>query len=292
MSAMINFRVKTGYLTAFLLLLVSYLLIFVALKQFLRQNKWVEHTDLVINRLETLSSYTNEAESAARGYVLLNDTDHLQTFYSTTKKIDEILKNIDSLAPDNTIQQKRADTLRMLINEKLERTFKSISSFQQANNTVTDEMKARGETGKKLMMNIKSIINQMEREERDLLQQRKEKLNGVVLSIKIITITSLIIALTLSAYSFITYSRESNAKAKADEQAASYRTQLENKINELQAANAELQELRSLEKFAATGRVARTIAHEIRNPLTNIILAADQVKASPSGNEETTTFLE
>ena len=62
-----SFKVKTGYLTAFLLLLVSYFLIFLSLQQFLNQTKWVEHTDLVINNLETLSSDVNEAESGARG---------------------------------------------------------------------------------------------------------------------------------------------------------------------------------------------------------------------------------
>jgi signal transduction histidine kinase len=34
-----------------------------------------------------------------------------------------------------------------------------------------------------------------------------------------------------------------------------------------------------MEKFVATGRIARTIAHEVRNPLTNIGLAASQLKA-------------
>src|SRR5213596_2615621 len=87
-----SFRVKAGYLTAFLLLLVSYFLIFFTLQQLLRQSKWVEHTDLVINNLETLSAYLNETESSARGYVLLNDSDHLETFYSGTKKKNLISK--------------------------------------------------------------------------------------------------------------------------------------------------------------------------------------------------------
>lgn len=38
------------------------------------------------------------------------------------------------------------------------------------------------------------------------------------------------------------------------------------------------QSLRSAEKFAATGRVAQVIAHEIRNPLTNIKLALQQLE--------------
>jgi len=287
-----SFRVKTGYLTAFLLLLMSYFLIFLTLQQFLRQSKWIEHADLIINNLETLSAYTNEAESAARGYVLLSDTDHLQTFYTDTKKIDSLLKNIDSISAENIIQQRKSDTLKMLIQEKLGRMYRGVLLFKEAGFVVTNEMKSSGEVGKKLMMSIRTVIRQMEQTEKDLLQLRKEKLRAVSISIKVITITSLIIALLLSVYSFVTYSKESAAKLKADEQANSYRKQLENKVNELQEANEELQELRSLEKFTATGRIARTIAHEIRNPLTNIALASEQIKADSDNDEETTMLLD
>ncbi len=142
------------------------------------------------------------------------------------------------------------------------------------------------------MADTRTTIQQMEDQERQLLSFREDKFRGVYVSIKIITITSLVIALLLSVYSFVTYSRESSAKLKADEQANSYRKQLENKIIELQEANIELQELRSLEKFTATGRIARTIAHEIRNPLTNISLASEQIKADMESDEETIMLLD
>jgi signal transduction histidine kinase len=287
-----SFRVKAGYLTAFLLLLISYFLIFFTLQQFLRQSKWIEHTDLVINNLETLSSYVNEAEGSARGYIIMNDTDYLQTFYGSTRKIDSLLRNIDNITPDTTIQQKKLDTLKILVQEKLGRMYRGVLLFKQAGNVITDEMKLRGDISKNLTINIKGTISQMERVERDLLQVRKEKLRGVSISIKIIAITSLIIAILLSVYSFVTYSKESNAKAKADEQANSYRKQLEAKVRELQQANLELEKLRSLEKFTATGRIARTIAHEIRNPLTNIALASEQIKAGLNSDEESAMLLD
>ncbi len=42
------------------------------------------------------------------------------------------------------------------------------------------------------------------------------------------------------------------------------------------------------EKLAATGRLVRTLAHEVRNPLNNIILSVEQMKAE--GVEETVQF--
>ena len=53
---------------------------------------------------------------------------------------------------------------------------------------------------------------------------------------------------------------------------------LRGKIESLQRANAALLEALHTEKLASSGRVARTIAHEVRNPLTNILLAADQLR--------------
>ena len=51
-------------------------------------------------------------------------------------------------------------------------------------------------------------------------------------------------------------------------------------------------ELRSLERFTSTGRVARVIAHEIRNPLTNIDLSASHLENDRLGGEDKKTFLD
>lgn len=48
----------------------------------------------------------------------------------------------------------------------------------------------------------------------------------------------------------------------------------------------EEQEKRHQEKFVITGRIARVIAHEVRNPLTNILLAVGQFKLEELVNRE------
>jgi signal transduction histidine kinase/CheY-like chemotaxis protein len=53
----------------------------------------------------------------------------------------------------------------------------------------------------------------------------------------------------------------------------------------LRIANKELVELRNSEKFAVIGRLASTLAHEIRNPLTNISLAATQLSSGTTLNK-------
>lgn len=65
-----------------------------------------------------------------------------------------------------------------------------------------------------------------------------------------------------------------------------YTGQLEKQIEELRKVNEETIRLKNVEKFAATGRMARAIAHEIRNPLTNISLALEQLSSEVPDSED------
>ena len=60
---------------------------------------------------------------------------------------------------------------------------------------------------------------------------------------------------------------------------------------ELDTANKELILMKRSEKFAATGRIARTIAHEVRNPLTNIGLAVAQIKSDMPVQDDSNNML-
>ena len=81
------------------------------------------------------------------------------------------------------------------------------------------------------------------------------------------------------------YNKESIARDASSKKNTQYQKELETTIDELKKKDAEVRELKSLEKFTATGRVARSIAHEVRNPLTNISLAAEQLQDMDQNNE-------
>jgi signal transduction histidine kinase len=49
-------------------------------------------------------------------------------------------------------------------------------------------------------------------------------------------------------------------------------------IKDLSAMKAKEEEELNLKKFSSTGRIARILAHEVKNPLTTIVLSADQLQ--------------
>lgn len=102
----------------------------------------------------------------------------------------------------------------------------------------------------------------------------------------------MIVAILLTFYSILVFNKESKARQEADRQTNLFREQLESRVEQLADLNTELIELRSLEKYAATGRIARTIAHEVRNPLTNINLALEQLKSDFKAEEGEEIFFD
>ena len=63
-------RILTGYLLAFLLLLLSYLLTFYTNRQLSNQIKSIDRTNTIINNLEKMLSVVKDAETGVRGYII------------------------------------------------------------------------------------------------------------------------------------------------------------------------------------------------------------------------------
>jgi signal transduction histidine kinase len=132
----------------------------------------------------------------------------------------------------------------------------------------------------------------MESTEERLKKVRSSDVSSASTAIKVVNLGSATLSILLIVYSLITYNFENKAKKQADIRARGYHRQLEERIVELNRLNKELEELKTMEKFAITGRIARAIGHEVRNPLTNIGLAAEQLNTQVPVNSETSVLLE
>lgn len=278
-------RVRWGYFTAFLLLFVSYALTLYSSQQVSNQQERVSHTTNVINTMDILSSELVNAESAIRGFFIIKDEIILKDFYKAPHLIDSTFAKLKHLTEDNAIQQKRLDTLQFLINRKLSLMSSGLETFKNNNLVVTDTL--RSLNGKLVMDSIKILAVKFQKEENDLLTKRSDSASNFSNFIKVINVASLAIAIVLAVYSITIFNKESKAKKASDKQAEQFREELEQRVNELDKLNKELIGLRSIEKFAVTGRIARSIAHEVRNPLTNINLAIEHLRSEIQPEAET-----
>ncbi len=285
-------RIRRGYALAFFLLLFGYIATFYANRQLLNQSAKVEHTNKVIARLEIMLSKIKDAETGIRGYIITKNQDFLSSYYESTVTTDSLYHLINELTADNREQQERLMNLKSVIDRRVSVFPLVINAFNRSNREINDTVKKLMSNGKNLMDSLRLKVAILQVEKNNFLVKRNAKLKKTFSSVKIITIISVTLAFILIGFAFFTYREENKARKKGVKEIDDYQQQLKKQIDELHTANIELIRMRSQEKFAATGRIARTIAHEVRNPLTNINLAVDQLKSEiVIQQDETSTML-
>ncbi|MEO5947471.1 MAG: CHASE3 domain-containing protein [Chitinophagaceae bacterium] len=284
-------RIRNGYILAFLLLLLSYLLTLYANKQLSKQIKSTEHTNNVINSLEKMLSNVKDAETGMQGYIITKDVEFLSRYAGSRKKSDSLHKIIAMLTMDNPGQHERVLTLKQNIDRRFEILKFELADFNSNNRELTDTLLNLQSEAKKSIDNIRTTVFMLQQDENILLKDRGKKIKTTINTMNMFAIISLLLAAALVIFGLITFFKESKERKKAMIKIKNYQVELNNRIIELNMANEELIQMRSIEKFAATGRIARTIAHEVRNPLTNINLAADQLKSEVTPDDENAQFL-
>lgn len=279
-------RTRVGFFAALFLLFLSYILTLVSTREVTIQDFWINHTNEVIHNLDNVQGLITEAESSFRGYLLSNDKDLLRAYDQTLRKTDSTFEKLRLLMRDDKEQQNNLDTLRSLTDQKFLGIEKVISQYAQAHKTFPKNMDENQLSISKTDA-IVAELNVMKNAETELWNQRSKSVSKYSGLIQVLNMVSIIIAVVLTFYSLVVYNKENKEKRKASIKANEYKSQLQSRIKQLAELNTELIELRNLEKYALTGRVARVIAHEVRNPLTNINLATEQLRSEIGDNGDT-----
>ncbi|MEO7394417.1 MAG: CHASE3 domain-containing protein [Chitinophagaceae bacterium] len=284
-------RIRLGYAVAFLLLLFSYLGTLYANRRFTEQAQWVNHSNQIIANLETMIARVTDAESGLRGYWLTGNPDFLRPYEKARESTDTFFDDLIKQTADNDIYQQKLAQLRTTLDKRFYLFDYNLRLYNNNDRKISDSLLNMLVQSKATMDRVRMEVTQMQTTEKALLAERNIRVQKTTNGLNAINIISVIIASGLVLFGFSAHAKENKAKQSAEEKMRNYQEELKKRIDELDKANIELVRMRVSEKFAATGRIARTIAHEVRNPLTNINLATDQLKAEFSEDIESTNFL-
>ena len=285
-------KIRTGYTIAFILLMISYFFIFRSTWTVQREYDWVTNSYKAENKIGELRSSIVEAETGVRGYYITKDQAFLKPYHETQENVSSIYNELKTLEAKNPKQLARLDMIKQLIDLRLSLMKNNLTAFQQAGEQSTPEVEFNRRRGQAILDSIRTHTQHFIADEEQLMTERKNNLTGSFKTTQIIIFISLITSIIAILYSLFTYNKESAARDEANKKNIQYQKELEAKIEELKRMDAEVRELKGMEKFTATGRVARTIAHEVRNPLTNISLAAEQLQDMGIQNGESSMLLD
>lgn len=275
-------KIWAGYTAALILFLVTFFFTFFKANKLSKYGEDVRYNSTLMNQLDMLMFKAKNVETRYREFIFSRQESIIPEFEKAYIEVNNQLENIDSAS----VQQLEAEmeNLKFLINDFYKTTITGVTHYR-ATNYVMDTLIMR--VGLDVLTKMERINNKIlsiHERQSEKLDHDYQQLSQTTSTVTYINIFLFILSIGLMIYSLLSYLREHRAKESAYEKNEAYAIELERRVNELAAANQELASLRSLEKFAATGRIARTIAHEVRNPLTNINLAADEIQTQLAGS--------
>src|SRR6266852_2156641 len=170
-------KIAAGFALAFLMLAVIGAVAYRGISGLASTSQLVTHTHQVLEHIAEVLSLLKEAETGQRGYVITGDETFLEPYQTAVGSVHNVVKDLRQLTADNPNQQKRIDEAEPLIAGKLAELKQTIDLRRKGNLEDTTKV-VRGGEGKKVMDDLRLVLAQMEREERDLLKQRADEVEA------------------------------------------------------------------------------------------------------------------
>ena len=133
---------------------------------------WVEHTRDVMADLDSLVLSLKDAESSQRGYIITGLPSYLEPYRADEASFDPTLGRLRQLLADNPDQARNLQRLQQLVSERRSILKKDLELRDQAGIEAAAASIASGE-GKERMEAIRSLVGQMQSNERLLLHERR-----------------------------------------------------------------------------------------------------------------------
>ncbi|MBX3240862.1 MAG: CHASE3 domain-containing protein [Chitinophagaceae bacterium] len=279
-------RIRLGYAIAFLLLLASYFLIISTNRRLEKEKKWILHNREQFKKITDIELAMREAESNAQGYLTSMNSHFLDRFRKNETAIDSLSRGLAVISNRDVALSDKKKQLQSMIDHRLA----DLTTAIRAQRGTTSVMPAVPDNSVHPDY-IFQRLQEMRDIEESSMQYRVSRLNNFYTSTEAFIYLSLLIALIAAAYAITTFNTQLNRRRRMNQAANQYRMDLEKNVKELNEKNIELKSLRGIEKLAVIGRVARVMAHEIRNPLTNISLATQQLCDLPYAEKDEETHL-
>src|ERR1700743_35189 len=112
-------RVLVGFAFSVVLVFIVAILSYNSIQKLQDDNKWVNHTQLVIHNSTDLLQHMVDAETGMRGFTATNKSVFLDPYNEALPAIKTSLDSLGNLISDNPIEVRRVDSLKKLVTSQL-----------------------------------------------------------------------------------------------------------------------------------------------------------------------------
>jgi len=164
-------RLGVGFALAGLTLLLVAIFGYRTTEHLIENDRWVDHTHAVREHIATLRSGIAEAESAERGYVITAQDVFLDPQAQALASVRKAGAELRALIADNPAQLRRLESLDRHLDTRM-KLLGSISAMRRAGGFDAAVASIKAGEGRLEMDTIRSVLREMDDEERHLLAAR------------------------------------------------------------------------------------------------------------------------
>lgn len=204
---------------------------YMAITGFKERAGWVEHTYLVLEKLENAFSHVKDAEASQRGFIITGEDRYLEPYYAVITIIDNEIVELRRLTADNPSQQPRLERLERLAKERIA-TLESAIKLKKADpRSGAAEEIVRSGKGKAIMDEIRGLVAEIKGHENALLLGRSRESEASARNTMWAIIVGNGVSFAILLVVFGLLKREITQRKKAQDAAEKYADEIEDLYN-------------------------------------------------------------
>jgi PAS domain S-box-containing protein len=213
--SLLKWKLHRAFGSAILTLLVTGAMSYRAVIVSGESNRWVRHTNEVLEKIDNLLFAMKSTESGVRGFALSGDESFLDSRRANIRLADQDLAAIGALTTDNPRQQRQISIVYPLLAAKIQRE-ETVIRLRRAKGVAAVVDAGRKGPDQRVMGEFQSAVDKMSDEERRLLALRDADTRRRLRQTKIVMIFGIALGVLITCTAGWSALRDNAARERAE----------------------------------------------------------------------------